>query len=183
MVFQEVYPPKLCEFAYVTDGACTENEILHQELIILKVCHPCPLAPPPLPPPCPPRSLSPPVSLTPLYATRCLSLPSMSPPGMSLSPPIYVIPRLCHPLSLSPCLIPCLCHPLSLSPRLSVQTLKWDLAPMTVNSWLNIYLQLVNVEKLEDSEHNFVFPQYSAHSFVQIMRVSVDRVSVCTLIL
>jgi len=27
----------LAEFAYVTDGACTEDEILDQELIILKV--------------------------------------------------------------------------------------------------------------------------------------------------
>ena len=34
---QEIYPPKLAEFAYVTDGACTEDEILDQELVILKV--------------------------------------------------------------------------------------------------------------------------------------------------
>ena len=34
---EEIYPPKLAEFAYVTDGACTEDEILDQELIILKV--------------------------------------------------------------------------------------------------------------------------------------------------
>ncbi|XP_048450812.1 G1/S-specific cyclin-E2-like, partial [Rhincodon typus] len=32
----EIYPPKLNEFAYVTDGACTETEILDMELIILK---------------------------------------------------------------------------------------------------------------------------------------------------
>ena len=37
-VFQEIYPPKLADFAYVTDGACSENEILDQELIMLKVC-------------------------------------------------------------------------------------------------------------------------------------------------
>lgn len=35
---QEIYPPKLAEFAYVTDGACSETEILEQELVILKVC-------------------------------------------------------------------------------------------------------------------------------------------------
>ena len=35
--FQEIYPPKISEFAYVTDGACTESEILHQELLMLKV--------------------------------------------------------------------------------------------------------------------------------------------------
>lgn len=33
---EEIYPPKLTEFAYVTDGACTEEEILDQELIMLK---------------------------------------------------------------------------------------------------------------------------------------------------
>lgn len=36
-VFQEIYPPKLHQFAYVTDGACTEDEILSMELIIMKV--------------------------------------------------------------------------------------------------------------------------------------------------
>lgn len=33
---EEIYPPKLSEFAYVTDGACTDNEILDKELVILK---------------------------------------------------------------------------------------------------------------------------------------------------
>jgi cyclin E len=33
---EEIYPPKLQEFAYVTDGACTEEEILVMELEILK---------------------------------------------------------------------------------------------------------------------------------------------------
>ena len=37
---QEIYPPKLSEFAYVTDGACTENEILVEELLMLKVTLP-----------------------------------------------------------------------------------------------------------------------------------------------
>lgn len=32
---EEIYPPKLSEFAYVTDGACSEEDILKQELIIL----------------------------------------------------------------------------------------------------------------------------------------------------
>lgn len=35
---QEIYPPKLHEFAYVTDGACSEEDIIQIELIILKVC-------------------------------------------------------------------------------------------------------------------------------------------------
>ncbi|XP_028837135.1 G1/S-specific cyclin-E2 [Denticeps clupeoides] len=33
---EEIYPPKLQEFAYVTDGACDEDEILEMELILLK---------------------------------------------------------------------------------------------------------------------------------------------------
>ncbi|XP_056378438.1 G1/S-specific cyclin-E2 [Hyla sarda] len=33
---EEIYPPKLHEFAYVTDGACSEDDILEMELIILK---------------------------------------------------------------------------------------------------------------------------------------------------
>ncbi|XP_066539137.1 G1/S-specific cyclin-E2 isoform X2 [Hoplias malabaricus] len=33
---EEIYPPKLQEFAYVTDGACDEDEILEMELVILK---------------------------------------------------------------------------------------------------------------------------------------------------
>lgn len=32
---EEIYPPKLSEFAYVTDGACSEDDIIKQELIIL----------------------------------------------------------------------------------------------------------------------------------------------------
>nr|BAG85355.2 cyclin E [Bombyx mori] len=34
---EEVYPPKIAEFAYVTDGACTTEEILLEELLILKI--------------------------------------------------------------------------------------------------------------------------------------------------
>ncbi|KAM4687306.1 G1/S-specific cyclin-E2 [Discoglossus pictus] len=33
---EEIYPPKLNEFAYVTDGACSEDDIVKMELIILK---------------------------------------------------------------------------------------------------------------------------------------------------
>lgn len=35
--FQEMYPPKVHQFAYVTDEACTEDEILSMEIIIMKV--------------------------------------------------------------------------------------------------------------------------------------------------
>ncbi|XP_061669612.1 G1/S-specific cyclin-E1 isoform X2 [Syngnathoides biaculeatus] len=34
--FEEMYPPKVHEFAYVTDQACTEDEILSMEIIIMK---------------------------------------------------------------------------------------------------------------------------------------------------
>ena len=34
---EEIYPPKLAEFAYVTDSACTEVEMREMELMMLKV--------------------------------------------------------------------------------------------------------------------------------------------------
>ena len=36
---EEIYPPKLAEFAYVTDSACTETEMREMELMMLKVSH------------------------------------------------------------------------------------------------------------------------------------------------
>lgn len=33
---EEIYPPKVHQFAYVTDGACTDEEILSMEIIIMK---------------------------------------------------------------------------------------------------------------------------------------------------
>ncbi|XP_051562832.1 G1/S-specific cyclin-E1-like [Myxocyprinus asiaticus] len=33
---EEIYPPKVHQFAYVTDGACTEDDILNMEIIIMK---------------------------------------------------------------------------------------------------------------------------------------------------
>lgn len=33
---EEIYPPKLHEFAYVTDSACTEDDILAQEFLVLQ---------------------------------------------------------------------------------------------------------------------------------------------------
>ncbi|KAG5675623.1 hypothetical protein PVAND_005512 [Polypedilum vanderplanki] len=38
---EEIYPPKLHEFAYVTDGACTEEDILQQEILILQALNWC----------------------------------------------------------------------------------------------------------------------------------------------
>lgn len=36
-VQQEIYPPKIFEFAYVTDGACDIWDIQQTELLMLKV--------------------------------------------------------------------------------------------------------------------------------------------------
>jgi len=33
---EEIYPPKLAEFSYVTDGACRDEEILQQEILLLQ---------------------------------------------------------------------------------------------------------------------------------------------------
>ncbi|KAA0723572.1 G1/S-specific cyclin-E1 [Triplophysa tibetana] len=33
---EEIYPPKVHQFAYVTDGACSEDDILSMEIIIMK---------------------------------------------------------------------------------------------------------------------------------------------------
>ncbi|KAG5205066.1 hypothetical protein JEQ12_019511 [Ovis aries] len=41
---EEIYAPKLQEFAYVTDGACSEEDILRMELAILKLLDLCILA-------------------------------------------------------------------------------------------------------------------------------------------
>ncbi|XP_063802109.1 G1/S-specific cyclin-E1 isoform X2 [Pseudophryne corroboree] len=38
---EEIYPPKLHQFAYITDGACTEEEIISMELIIVKALKWC----------------------------------------------------------------------------------------------------------------------------------------------
>lgn len=32
---EEIYPPKISEFAYVTDGACTEEDIVKQEMMLM----------------------------------------------------------------------------------------------------------------------------------------------------
>ena len=34
--FEEIYPPKLSEFAYITDGSCSEEDILHTEILVIK---------------------------------------------------------------------------------------------------------------------------------------------------
>lgn len=38
---EEIYPPKLHEFAYVTDSACSEEDILSQEILLLQALNWC----------------------------------------------------------------------------------------------------------------------------------------------
>lgn len=86
---EEIYPPKLSEFAYVTDGACQENEILEKEMSILVA-------------------------------------------------------------------------------------LNWDLTPVTANGWLSTYLQISAARKEKKGkggERNFLFPGFSACSFVQVAQL------------
>ena len=65
-------------------------------------------------------------------------------------------------------------HFVSLSDVLLWQELNWDLAPITASSWLSIYMQLANVDNMEDTADNFVFPKYSVHEYIQISRVSLS---------
>ncbi|XP_071817798.1 G1/S-specific cyclin-E-like [Apostichopus japonicus] len=83
---EEIYPPKLGDFAYVTDGACSERNILDQEIIML-------------------------------------------------------------------------------------QALKWNLSPVTVNNWLNVYMQLAHTDEIIEGEANFLFPKYSPTTFIQITQL------------
>lgn len=112
--FEEIYPPKINEFAYVTDGACTEKDILEQELILLKVN----------------------------FAFNIII--------------IHV-----SKLNSKACLF-------------MLQVLKWQLTPITTNSWLNVFLQLIQMRShySESFRKNFVQCQYSQNVFVQVARVS-----------
>lgn len=87
---EEIYPPKLSEFAYVTDGACQESEILDKELSILTA-------------------------------------------------------------------------------------LNWDLTPVTVNGWLNVYLQVAaDTEKRgtgTNEDENFLHPRFSTCAFARVAQL------------
>nr|XP_039260936.1 G1/S-specific cyclin-E1-like [Styela clava] len=84
---EEIYPPKLADFAYVTDGACTEDEILKLELLMLN-------------------------------------------------------------------------------------KLKWALSPVTVNSWLNVYLQTAHLSFIANASNTFILPQYPQHTFVHVAQLT-----------
>lgn len=129
---QEIYPPKLSEFAYVTDGACTENEILGEELLMLKVTNP---------PGCP------------FHWIKCLD-----------------------------CIFFLLYFALSTHKFFFIfpQGLNWSLSPITVNSWLNIYLQLSCLGSKCGKTSNFNIPNYSQQQFVQVTQVCIKYSCCCS---
>lgn len=51
---------------------------------------------------------------------------------------------------------------------INLQALKWELCPVTIVSWLNLYLQ---VDALKD-DPKVLLPQYSQEKFIQIAQVS-----------
>lgn len=52
-----------------------------------------------------------------------------------------------------------------------LQALKWELCPVTIVSWLNLYLQ---VDALKDVP-KVLLPQYSQEKFIQIAQVSSQQ--------
>ncbi|XP_067124539.1 G1/S-specific cyclin-E [Centruroides vittatus] len=83
---EEIYPPKISDFADITDGSCREDEILDKEMVILKA-------------------------------------------------------------------------------------LNWDLMPITVNNWLNIYLQLATIKEGNNDKENFLLPDFSSHQFLKLSQL------------
>ena len=53
------------------------------------------------------------------------------------------------------------------------QGLNWSLSPITVNSWLNIYLQLSCLGSKCSKTSNFNIPNYSQQQFVQVTQVCI----------
>lgn len=66
-----------------------------------------------------------------------------------------------------------------------LQILNWDINPLTVSGWLNLYMQIYyNIKNFRDSDFDkstvnddFVFPQFSAFSFVRASQL----VDLCSL--
>jgi len=58
------------------------------------------------------------------------------------------------------------------------QILHWNLSPLTIITWLQMYLQTISVNEKEDDEENqeqvlsFLVPQYNKERFVKIARVT-----------
>lgn len=57
-----------------------------------------------------------------------------------------------------------------------LEALNWDLTPITPNAWVFLFLQMVNADRGHMNDE-FHMPEFSAHCFVQIMRL----LDLCTL--
>ena len=51
------------------------------------------------------------------------------------------------------------------------QALNWNLSPITINSWLNIYLQLSCLASKNGKTPNFHLPKYPQQQFIQVTQV------------
>ena len=51
------------------------------------------------------------------------------------------------------------------------QALNWNLSPITINSWLNIYLQLSCLASKNGKTPNFHLPDYPQQQFIQVTQV------------
>ncbi|KAH8020119.1 hypothetical protein HPB51_024839 [Rhipicephalus microplus] len=52
-----------------------------------------------------------------------------------------------------------------------MEALNWDLTPVTVNGWLNTYLQIAAKKEKRGKDMNFLHPGFSACSFVQVAQL------------
>lgn len=55
------------------------------------------------------------------------------------------------------------------------QALKWHLSPLTIVSWLNVYMQVAYLNDL----YEVLLPQYPQHIFIQIVEVSAGDRGAC----
>ena len=54
---------------------------------------------------------------------------------------------------------------------LILKALNWDLSPMTMNSWLNIFMQLTTKERNKDLTDDFVLSMFSGNEFSQVAQL------------
>lgn len=55
-------------------------------------------------------------------------------------------------------------------PSLFPQALKWQLSPLTIVSWLNVYMQVAYLNDM----YEVLLPQYPQHVFIQIAEVGAQ---------
>lgn len=139
-----MYPPKVHQFAYVTDEACTEDEILCMEIIIMKVCSDTRIRTAPWE--CDAFVL---VFFAPLDLS-CVSKKAnqklfLGGGGFALTT----------------------CYQLMAGLLCLLQELKWSLTPQTPVSWLNVYMQVAYLKETDE----LLLPRYPQATFTQIAEV------------